>query len=202
MSFVYISILKDKFFVMNWEDLSTYGLMTKSTMRSIMKFTTRTVADLPDKSTRINMVGYPLVCDCIRFDDQLYQLVVIVISTKGYSINHMTDFINKLYSSLTKSNIWQGFIQKCETLTEDLVTYLDFTSKMYSLIRTYNNFDDDDFCIVQPNLEKGRVILTAIDYLLENNEQLMDLIDKSADLSSSTKRLAKNSNVRQCCRYL
>ncbi|SOV13993.1 SNARE protein [Plasmodium sp. DRC-Itaito] len=185
--------VEDVIFLCNATDLNSYSFIKKKAFKEAAFFVARTIPSRIEYNTKEIITHENNTVFAFKYEDNICP---IVIATDDYPERVAFYMINEIYrdfvSTISKEE-WSS-VKEDNKIPFNLYTYLTkYKDPLNCDAITQTNIK------INENIEKVRVTMDA---LIRNRDNLDVLVDKSKDLSSTTKQLFKQSKKlkkKQCC---
>ncbi|VWU50358.1 SNARE protein, putative [Hepatocystis sp. ex Piliocolobus tephrosceles] len=186
----------DVVFLCSAIDLNSYSYIKKKALKEAMLFIARTVPSRIEYNTKEIITHENNAVFAFKYPDNLCP---VVIATDNYPERVAFYMINEIYTNFTHTipmNEWSE-VKQDNIINFNLNSFLE----KYMDPLTYDAIAQTNIKINE-SMENVRV---TMDTLIRNKENLDVLVDKSKDLSTTTKQLFKQSRKlkrKSCCRLM
>ncbi|CRG99316.1 SNARE protein, putative [Plasmodium relictum] len=188
--------IDDVIFLCNATDLNSYSFIKKKAFKEGAFFVARTIPSRIEYNTKEIITHENTTVFAFKYFDNICP---VVITSDNYPERIAFYMINEIYrdfiNNIPKSE-WIE-IKQDNKISFNLNTYLEkYKDPLSCDAITQTNIK------INENIEKVRI---SMDSLIKNRDNLDVLVDKSKDLSTSTKHLFKQSKKlkkKQCCRMM
>ena len=177
------------------QELKSFNFFQRSSASEFMSFTSKIVAGKTQPGQRQSVQQQDYMCHCYTRQDNLSG---VILTDKEYPSRVAFTLISKLVEEFSKANpLWVEY--------ENLVTP-NTCEKFPALVNWLEKYQDpqqaDNLSRVQRELDETKIVLhQTLEGLLNRGEKLDDLVNRSNDLSNSSKAFyttAKKTNS-WCC---
>ncbi|CAA9987376.1 prenylated protein, putative [Plasmodium knowlesi strain H] len=186
----------DIIFLCSATDLNAYSFIKKKAFKEAAFFVARTVPSRIEYNTKEIITHESNTVFAFKFSDNICPLV---IATDDYPERVAFYMINEIYMDFIRTipkDVWSE-VKQDNKIDFNLNSYLSkYKDPLTCDAIAHTNMK------ISENIEKVR---TTMDALIRNRENLDVLVDKSKDLSTTTKQLFKQSKKlkrKQCCRIM
>ncbi|SBT76302.1 prenylated protein, putative [Plasmodium ovale] len=186
----------DVIFLCTATDLNAYSFIKKKAFKEAALFVARTVPSRIEYNTKEIITHENNIVFAFKYSDNICP---VVIATDDYPDRVAFYMINEIYMDFIRSvpkKEWSE-VKQDNKISFNLNSYLEkYKDPLACDAIAQTNIK------ISENIEKVRV---TMDTLIRNRENLDVLVDKSKDLSSTTKQLFKQSKKlkrKQCCRIM
>ncbi|GAW80171.1 prenylated protein [Plasmodium gonderi] len=186
----------DIIFLCSATDLNAYSFIKKKAFKEAAFFVARTIPSRIEYNTKEIITHEGNIVFAIKFSDNICP---VVIATDDYPERVAFYMIYEIYMDFLRDipkNVWSE-VKQDNQINFNLNVYLS----KYKDPLTCDAIAQTNMKISE-NIEKVRITMDA---LIRNRENLDVLVDKSKDLSTTTKQLFKQSKKlkrKQCCRIM
>ncbi|CAD2106486.1 SNARE protein, putative [Plasmodium vinckei] len=177
-------------------DLNNYSFIKKKAFKEAAFFVARTIPSRIEYDVKEIITHESNIVFAFKYSDNICP---VVIATDDYPERVAFYMINEIYMDFIRSipkNIWSE-VKEDNKISFNLNHYLSkYKDPLACDAITQTNMK------ISENVGKVRVTMDA---LIRNRENLDVLVDKSKDLSSTTKQLFKQSKKlkrKQCCQLM
>eukprot|EP00270_Netrium_digitus_P019510 TRINITY_DN7705_c0_g2_i2.p1 TRINITY_DN7705_c0_g2~~TRINITY_DN7705_c0_g2_i2.p1 ORF type:complete len:200 (-),score=42.49 TRINITY_DN7705_c0_g2_i2:273-872(-) len=174
-------------------DLSTFGYFQRSSVKELINFVARTIAQRTPSGRRQSVEHEEYIVHCYNKNG----LCGLVFANAEYPPRSAFSVINKIldeYQRL-KGDTWELI----DTDVTESIPFLEDALKKYQ-----DPVEADKLLKIQKELDETKIILhKTIDSVLARGEKLDTLVEKSNDLSMASQlfyKQAKHNN--QCCKLV
>ncbi|KAL8449695.1 hypothetical protein Emed_002950 [Eimeria media] len=189
-------------------DLSGYAFYQRNTVKEGLKFIARTAIPRLPVGSQQEVEHEGSVAFVYRYPDSL---AILAIGDREYPRRVAFACLNEVHADFTRSvsmPVWvragsQGAAAKSSTSNHPDVHYRD---RLAELLKKYKNPMQSDELVraLQKAEQAQEVVRQTISTVLRHGESLQELVNRSEDLSSTSKQLFKSTtkvkNSFGCCR--
>lgn len=190
----YVDDEQDPLIIAMEQDLSQFSMFTRSSVRQVMTFFTRQVAKRTPLGDKLAVEENDYICYSKMYSNGM---CVCVITDKEYPGR----VAFTLASLVMKSFGEEHDVDEYSIIEKDSNLSLGF---MKQYLREYQNPEAaDQFMKIEKDLDDVKDVLhNTLDDLLQRGENINTLIEKSDDLSATSKTfLFKAQKQNACCSY-
>jgi len=183
------------------ESLDDISMWKRGSVREVVRFAGREVV-------KRTMIGQRLSTEHLSYRCHTFvnerSLGVAILTTLPYPPRVAHDLIKIVFDQFVEIDFYKVNKDKFQNQIKDL-DYHGFDRQLTELVTQYKTPEQiDRIMLIQNELEETKqIILNSLDRLLERGEKLEDLVNRTNDLSFSTKQFAKRSDdLNKCCSWL
>ncbi|KAL6928712.1 palmitoyltransferase [Hanseniaspora valbyensis] len=177
------------------KDLSQFGFFERSSVAQFMSFFANTVSSRTNSGVRQsieegdNYVGHVYT----RSEEPL--ISGVIITDKEYPIRPIFTLLNKILDEFVVQFPQTNDIDESKLLKYETVTLQDY------IVKYQDPSNADSIMRVQNELDETKIVLhKTIESVLQRGEKLDSLVDKSHDLTNSSKMFYKQAKkTNSCC---
>lgn len=171
-------------------ELSSFGYFQRSSVKEFMDFTSKIITERTMMCTRASVKEQDYICHVyVRSDG----LAGVVVGDHEYPKRVAHTLLNKVLDE------FESKVPKTDWTKPNLGLNLPF---LYELLTKYQDPKQADAMTkIQTELDETKIILhNTIEALLERDEKLDTLVDRSSDLSVQSKAFYKTARkTNSCC---
>jgi len=183
------------------ESLDDISIWKRGSIREVVRFAGREVVKRTALNQRLSTEHLSYRCHTFVNENSLG---VAILTTLGYPPRVAHDLIKIVFDQFVEIDFYKTNKDKLQNQTKD-VDFHGYDSVLTDLINQYKTPEQiDRIMLIENELEETKqIILNSLDRLLARGERLEDLVNRTNDLSFSTKQFAKRSDdLNKCCTWL
>jgi synaptobrevin family protein YKT6 len=183
------------------ESLEDISIWKRGSVKEVIRFAGREVVKRTPKGQRQSTEHLNYRCHTYVANTNIG---IAVLSTLNYPPRVAHDLVGIAYDRFIESDFYETNKNKFINQTRDL-EYRGLDNVMTELIVQYRKPEQvDRISMIQNELDEARTIIQGtLDNLLDRGEKLDDLMNRTSDLSFSTKQFAKRTDdLNKCCTFL
>lgn len=178
-------------------ELSSFGYFQRGSVKEMFVFFSRTFAKNATPSSRSSVKQEAYLCHVYSSPAGI---TAVCFADEEYPSRVAFGYLSKLCESFSQTT--QG---KLSSSTDDNCMDASFqTTHMKLLTQFQDPAQADQLAKIENELEQTKVVLhETIEAALERGQKIEDLVNKSQDLSGSSKMFFKTAKKQnQCCSYM
>lgn len=184
-------------------DLSSFSFLQRPSISEFLSFLSRTVAErtTPGQRQSVQKDSYTA-----HVYNQLSSgLIGVIIADNEYPVRVAFSLLNKIldeYTAKIPKETWENALSKAVATSGGVKTtaHVDFPPLGEYIVKYQDPKQADTIMKVQQELDETKIVLhKTIESVLERGEKLDDLVERSNNLSASSKMFYKTAKKQNSC---